>query len=371
MVAQMSIGQTTTTEQLGAAVIGAGNWGERHAYAYHHLPQVRLVAVCDTDRSKAQNLADKYGATKVYEQLEDLLNDPKVEIVSIAVPDHMHTEVAVACASRKRHLLIEKPLALSSEECTEIIEAAEQSSVHLMVDFANRWNAPLLKAKELISSGQISSPRLAHIRLNNAIYVPTEMLGWSSHSNVLWWIGSHAIDVARWLFDDEVETVSSVAGWGRLRSIGIDTADFYVTTLRFRGGGVAVVENCWILPNERPGLVDFNVQIVGNSGTLTMDMLAHRAVEYIGEDGIQRPDLFYDYELAGSPRGAFMDAVWHFVESVREAQPPPISGRDGAEITRIILAALDSAEKGVPVHLGEQRIESKESNAADLTSPTT
>lgn len=337
--------------QVGAAVIGAGHWGERHAYAYSRLSQARLVGICDMDRPKAEKLAAQHGADRVYERVEDLLDDPEVEAVSIAVPDHLHTEVAVECASRGKHILVEKPLALTIEDCEAIIEAARAGGGHLMVDFANRWNAPLLKAKELISGGEISVPRLAHIRLNNAIYVPTEMLGWSSDSNVLWWIGSHAIDIARWLFDDEVETVSSVAGWGRLRSIGIETADFYVTTLRFRSGGVAVVENCWILPNERPGLVDFNIQIVGDAGTLTMDTLAHRAIEYIGENGVQRPDLFYDYELDGSLRGAFIDAVSAFLTSVQRGNAPAVSGRDGAEVTRLILAALESAEKGTPVRL--------------------
>lgn len=346
--------EANVSKLVNAAVIGAGHWGERHAHAYFSLPQAKLVGICDVDRSKAEALANRHDADKIYNSVEELLDDPEVQIVSIAVPDHLHTEAAVACASSGRHILVEKPLALTIEGCESIIQAARAGRAHLMVDFANRWNAPLMRAKELITEGQISSPRLAHIRLNNAIYVPTEMLGWSSHSNVLWWIGSHAIDLARWLFDDEVEAVSSVAGWGRLRSMGIDTADYYVTTLQFREGGVAVIENCWILPNERSGLVDFNVQIVSDTGTLTMDTLGHRAIEYVGAAGVQRPDLFYDYELAGSTRGAFIDAVSHFVESVLWNSSPSVSGRDGLEVTRIILAALESAEKGAPVRLEKQ-----------------
>jgi predicted dehydrogenase len=348
-------------EQVGAAVVGAGHWGERHAYAYHRLPRARLVGICDVDQQRARKLGDRYGADSIYERIDDLLDDSEVEVVSIALPDHLHTEAALSCASRGRHILVEKPLALTVEECETIIEAADAGGVRLMVDFANRWNAPFVKAKELISSGQVSYPRLAHIRLNNTISVPTEMLGWSSNSSVLWWIGSHAIDLARWLFDDEVETVSSVAGWGRLQSLGIDTADFYVTTLRFRNGGVAVIENCWILPNARPGLVDFTVEIVSDTGMLTMDTLSHRALEHINEGGIYRPDFFYDYELGGSPRGAFIDAVSHFVESVRTGNPPNVTGRDGVEATRIILAALASAERGVPVHLDSDQLDGRSS----------
>ena len=81
---------------LGVGVVGAGHWGERHAYAYHHLPQARLVAICDIDQARAEFVAKRYGAERVYQQLERLLEDSEVEAVSIALPDHVHTEVAVA-----------------------------------------------------------------------------------------------------------------------------------------------------------------------------------------------------------------------------------------------------------------------------------
>lgn len=342
-IVQQSTKYRENTNPVAAAVIGAGHWGERHAYAYSSLPQARLTGICDVDTTKAEQLAKACDAERVYGSVQQLLEDPEVQVISIAVPDHLHTQVAMDCASHGKHILVEKPLALTVEDCKSIIEAADMGGGHLMVDFANRWNPPLMKARQLVSKGEISQPRLAYIRLNNAIHVPTEMLGWSSQSNVLWWIGSHSIDLARWLFDDEVETVQSVAGWGKLRSLGIETADFYVTTLQFRGGGVAVIENCWILPNERPGLVDFNVQLIGDSGTLTMDPLSHGALEHIGDAGVQRPDLFYDYELGGNARGAFIDVVSEFLRSVEQGESPSITGRDGLEVTKAILAALESA----------------------------
>src|SRR5215210_1486274 len=138
-------------EQVGAAVVGAGHWGERHAYAYHRLPRARLVGICDVDQQRARKLADRYGADSIYERIDDLLDDPKVEIVSIALPDHLHTEAALSCASRGRHILVEKPLALTVEECETVIEAADVGGVRLMVDFANRWNAPFLKDSVSIS----------------------------------------------------------------------------------------------------------------------------------------------------------------------------------------------------------------------------
>jgi predicted dehydrogenase len=81
---------------LGVGVVGAGHWDERHAYAYYHLPRARLVGICDIDQSRAELVAERYGAERVYQRLERLLEDSEVEAVSIALPDHAHTEVAVA-----------------------------------------------------------------------------------------------------------------------------------------------------------------------------------------------------------------------------------------------------------------------------------
>ncbi len=82
---------------LGVGVVGAGHWGERHAYAYHHLPRARLVGICDIDQLRAELVAERlYGAELVYQRLKRLLEDSEVEAVSIALPDHAHTEVAVA-----------------------------------------------------------------------------------------------------------------------------------------------------------------------------------------------------------------------------------------------------------------------------------
>jgi predicted dehydrogenase len=314
------------------------------------------VGVCDVEREKAHAVAERYGAERVYGSVEELVEDGEVEAVSIALPDHLHTDAAVSCALSGRHILVEKPFALSVEDCEAIVAAAKAGGAEVMVGFASRWFAPFAQAKDLIASGEASPPRLVRIQQNNTIHVPTEMLSWSSDSNILWWLGSHSIDLARWLMGDEVETVSSVAGWGKLRSMGVDTADFYVTTLRFEGGGVAVIENCWILPNSYPGLVQLRGQVIGETGMLTIDPISHGALEHVGRNGILRPGLFYDYELAGNLRGAFSESVAHFVDSVAAGCAPSVTAYDGTEVTRIILAALASAERGESVRIQRSKL---------------
>jgi predicted dehydrogenase len=90
---------------------------------------------------------------------------------------------------------------------------------------------------------------------------------------------------------------------------------------------------------------------------VTVDPNSHGAVEHAGEEGFVRPDLFYDHEIGGTPRGAFVDAVGHFVDCVRQGERPQVTAQDGIENTEIVLAALSSAEQGgVPIGIGKGAI---------------
>jgi predicted dehydrogenase len=354
--------------EIGVAVVGAGHWGERHAQCYQSLPEARLVAVCDQDLDRARAVARRHGAAREYGHIDDLLADREISAVSIAVPDHLHVPAAVTCAGAGKHLLVEKPLAMTVEGCESITTAVNDTGVTLMVNFTNRWNAPLRKAKDLIAAGVVGEPRFAHIRMNNTISVPTQWLTWPEKTSVLWWIGSHAADLARWIFDDNIESVTSVAGYGKLRSLGIQSADLYVTTLQFSRGGIAVLENGWILPNQWPSHVDVKVEIIADSGVILTDPYHHRALECFTEPmdsrpslledhgSIQRPDFFYDHQTGGLLQGAMRDALHHFLQCVRNGNVPDVTARDGTEVTRVIAAATLSAETGTSVALTDKRI---------------
>lgn len=348
---------------VGVATVGAGHWGERHAHAYSCVPHARLVVVCDIDSDRAAAVATRYGALRSCSRIEEVLDDSEVQVVSIALPDHLHVDAAVACAEAGRHLLIEKPLALTVGESERIASAVRANNVRAMVNFTNRWNAPLRKAKDYLDTNAIGRPRYAYIRMNNTLSVPTQWIAHPEQTSVLWWIGSHSIDLARWIFADEVQSVFAVSGSGRLADLGIQTPDFFVTTLRFSRGGVAMIENSWVLPNEYPGHVDVKVEIVTDSGLLAVDPYHHRAVEFFGaaapeplepvrgHGSLQRPDLFYDHRIAGSLSGAMLDAIGHFVRCVLTNSEPDVTVYDGIEVTRVACAATRAAREGVVVTL--------------------
>ena len=114
-------------------VIGAGIWGSMHVRAYAQHASAELVGVCDLDEARAQKLASDHGVPKACTSVEDLLAEG-LDAVSIATPDTAHCEPAVLAASKGVHVLVEKPLATSVDECTRMIDAAKENDVLLMVD---------------------------------------------------------------------------------------------------------------------------------------------------------------------------------------------------------------------------------------------
>ena len=227
---------------IGMGLIGAGGWGGMHARTYASTDGVVLRGVADIDEEKARVLADRYGAV-AYGDYRDLLKDEAIDAVAIVTPDYAHEDSALAAARTGKHILVEKPLAMTVAACESIVEAAARAGVKLMVDFHARWSPPLYKAYEAIRNGEIGAPQHAYYRLNDRIYVPTEMLSWASKSTVMWFVGSHTIDTLRWLLGDEVRRVYAISRKGILQSRGIDTPDYYLATIEFRSGATAVIEN--------------------------------------------------------------------------------------------------------------------------------
>ena len=339
--------------RAGFGLIGTGIWGETHARTYSDHSEVDLVAVCDLDEARGREIAERYGVPARHTNYVDLLEEEGVDAVSIVTPDFAHTEIAVAAAEAGKHILLEKPMATTVEDCERIADAVERAGVKFMVDFHNRWNPATVKAKRAIEDGEIGDPEMIYYRLNDTIYVPTEMLSWAGRSSTLWFLGSHCIDTLLWLLDEEVTEVYTIRNTRVLKGMGIDTADSYQTTLRLSGGASVVLENCWILARSHP-LIDFKVELIGDKGSLYYDGRPH-LVEQFGPHEVEWPDVIVCPEVHGSPRGLGADSIRHFVDCVCMGRRPLCGFEDGRKVTGILLAMEESADRGKPVTLDASR----------------
>lgn len=339
-------------ERVGFGVIGAGLFGENHARVYSRLPGVELVAVCDQNEGRAREVAARYGARAHHADYARLLADPEIRAVSIATPDFAHAEIALAAAQAGKHILCEKPLATSVEEARAIVAAADRAGVKLMVDFHNRVNPPFVAARDSVRDGAIGTPAYGYARLSNTLFVPLEMLSWASRSSALWFLGSHAIDIMRFILDDTVVRVQAVSRSGILQGLGVDTPDFHVAIAEFARGAVVTFEHAWILPRSQPMVYDFKLELLGSEGAIDVDTSHHGAFTLHAGGRMTYGDVLGATPTSDLRTGGFVaEAIARFADAVLHDRPVLASGEDGVEATRIVAAIQRSAETRQPVDL--------------------
>ncbi|MFW6159341.1 MAG: Gfo/Idh/MocA family protein [Planctomycetota bacterium] len=345
-------------DQVRLAVVGVGMWGRMHVRAYSQHPSADLVALCDLDEARVNEVAETWGVPGRYTSPDDLLESEEIDGVSVVTPDNAHTDIVVRCADAGKHVLCEKPMARTVEECERMIEAAERSEVMLMIDWHNRWNPPVYSAWRSVRDGELGDLRYIYYRLSDTVYVPLKMLTWADRSNVLLFLGSHAIDTTCWLMGKDVRRVTCRRREGVLRGMGVDTPDLFLTVLDFDDGAVAVVENSWLLPQSSASLIDHKIELLGSKGAIYVDPTHSRALaKYTerppgGHPNASYPDMFVSPEVHGRQLGLAVESINHFVECVRYGKQPLATGQDGLLNTRLIRAAEESAANdGAPVEL--------------------
>ena len=333
------------------ALVGAGLFGEMHAKVYSDHPDAEFAIVCDIDAPRAQQIAARYGAGRSCSDWREVAADDSVDAVSVATPDFAHTEIAVALAQAGKHLLVEKPLATTVEECEQIVRAAKQTGVKLMVDFHNRWNPPFHEAHSFIEKGNLGPPRYVYLRLSNTTYVPKQMLAWADRSSVIWFLGSHTIDMACWLIGEWPLRAYSVSRREVLKGMGVDTPDLFLSTLEFPGGAVAAIENVWLLPESAPHIVDSKCEVVGTKAAIYIDPTSNRSLVIEDESRLRYVDVFGNPAVHGRQLGFATESIRHFADCVIHDRDPLVPGEVGLEVTRIVQAIMESAETGQPVDL--------------------
>lgn len=333
------------------ALIGAGLFGEMHARAYSTHPEAELAVVCDLNVERARKIAEKYGAPRAVTDWKEVAADETIDAVSVSTPDFAHTEIAVGIASAGKQLLVEKPLATTVAECEQIIAAAKKAGVKLMVAFHNRWSPPFHEAHRLVETGEVGQPRFVYYRLSNTTFVPTKMLAWAEKSSVLWFLGSHAIDMTCWLLGEYPNRVYSVSRREVLKRKGVDTPDFYQSTLEFPSGAVASIENVWLLQESAPSVVDVKCELIGTAASIYIDTTSNRALEIQRAEKVQYGDIIGSPFIHGKQVGFQVEAMRHFADCVVYDREPLIPGEVGLEVTRVACAIEESAKTGIPVEI--------------------
>lgn len=331
------------------AIIGAGIWGETHASIYNEHLLADLVAICDKDIIKAKKIAQKYNIKEVYSDYNEMLEKADCDAVAIVTPDHLHADIAIACANTKKHMLIEKPLATTEEDVYRMVEAIEKNGVRAMVDLHNRWSPPFNTAKQEILDGRLGKPVSAYYRLNDIKWVATDMLPWASKSSILWFLGSHSLDTLRWILGDEPYEVYAVKHEGILKSQGVDTVDMYMTTIKFKNGAIAQMENGWITPNANTCINDIKFTVLCEKGKIDIDASSHNLIQMTTDEKVTTPDILVRNYVFSQCRGFAYESIRSFIDKLCKDEQFHVTLEDAANTSLVILSIFESAETGLPV----------------------
>ena len=331
------------------AIVGAGIWGENHARIYNAHPFAEVVALCDMNLEKAREVAARVNIPQVYSDYNEMFEKSGCDAVAVVTPDFLHADVAVAAAEHKKHILIEKPLATTAEDVHRMVKAIRENGVRAMVNLHKRWSPPFNAAYEAVQRGDLGEVYSAYIRLNDIKWVATDMLRWASKSSILWFLGSHSLDTLRWMFHDEVKRVYSVSRSGVLKDLGVDTVDEYLTTIEFRNGGIAQMENGWITPNANPCVNDIKFNVLGTKGMIALDVSNHNLIQMYTDEKVTVPDVLVQNHIFGNPKGFAFESIRSFVDCLLTGEEFHVSLEDAANTSLAILAIMESAEKRMPV----------------------
>lgn len=324
-------------------MIGCGNIGAAaHAPAYRSVGGVELVAVCDLVETRAQAVSQATGAPVA--TLEQVLDDPRVAAVDVAVPTPAHAELVEAALRVGKHVLIEKPIAVDVADARRLVDLAHHAGLVLMVGHVRRHDPRFRAVAAEMAAGSIGVPRYLRRAERQWLPFPAESWFWSGPGGgTLIDVGIHVVDLVRWLMGEPASVYATAL---RIRSEArlVSRPDHVFLTLGFEDGATAVGEASWAHP---PSFGTFygSLEVVGTDGILGLrDDEGPLVIS--GPDGVEHPR--FGPFLSTVP-SAFSAQLAHFAAVTRgeEEQYQPAS--DAVASLALCLAAAESAETGLPV----------------------
>jgi predicted dehydrogenase len=323
---------------LGVGVAGLGEIGVHHVRAVQSSSAGRLAAICDLDSDARQRVGKDTGA-EAFGDVEDLLKDDAVNVVSVCLPHNLHASVVEAALRAGKHCFVEKPLATTVAECDQLIKLAEERELALGVSHNELFYPPHARAKRLIDSGDLGEPLLLRLRLAADGPYP----GWRSNpaqagGGVLFDAGVHRIYLARSLFGP----IANLRGLvDQPRDVG---ECFGLVAIEFESGARGIIEANFHAPS---GYFDDSVEVMCREGGLFIAGIESQYVGFRPGPALRR---FQGGEWRDEP---LLEATWEssidqsvdaFLSAVSANSPLPVSAADGREIVDLLERFYEAAE---------------------------
>jgi len=356
------------SEKLRTAVVGVGKVTDMHVRALVNLKESQFTAVCGRSREKTETYASQY-KVKAYTDVDEMVSREKIDVVIICTPHPNHREPAIAALEAGAHVLVEKPLASSLEDCDAMIEASKRFGKQIGVVCQRRWYLPAMRVKRAIDNGKIGEP----------VFGTINMLGWRDkayYDSDPWrgtWKGEgggvlvnqapHQLDMLQWFMGEIDELYGQ---WSNLNHPYIEVEDTANAILTFKNGAVA---NIIVSNSQKPGIYG-KVHVHGKNGASVGVQTDGGAMFVAGMSSILEPPV---NDLWTVPGEESMLQQWvkedseffnhlpnqmdyfhernieDFLQALLEGRKPLITGEDGRVTVEIFTAIYRSTRDGKPV----------------------
>jgi predicted dehydrogenase len=328
----------------GVAVVGLGYWGPNWVRNFYQAQCARRVIACDLDPKRRSHISGLYSGVETTSSFQDVLDDPDVEGMVIATPVSMHYPMAKRALEADKSVLVEKPLATSTAEASSLVRIARERGKTLMVGHTFEYSSPVLKIRDIISSGELGEIfYISSVRANLGLF--------QRDVNVAWDLATHDIAIILMLLGGRVPESVSCQGESHYNK-GIE--DVALLTLKFPRNVIAFIHVSWLDPDKIR-----RTTIVGSKKMLVYDDTATQEKIRIYDKGVTAQPYYdtfgefqfsYRYGDIQIPRIEEKEPLRqecdHFVECIRNGETPKTDGLSGLRVVSVLEAASASLKNG-------------------------
>lgn len=328
---------------ISFAIVGCGSIGKRHIAVLDAEPNAQLVAICDSDPEALQAQLDLYPYLKGYTSLEAMLEARGFEVVAVVTPHAMHMAMSLQIMRAGYHVLVEKPMALSSADCKAMNDCAEETGQHLWVVKQNRHNVPIRLAKDAIERGMLG--KLFMIKCDilwnryQGYYDDSPWRGQiDTEGGALFTQASHFIDLLIWWCGDVVESKAHV----ETQNHNIETEDSGIAYLKFSSGALGSLVWTTCVYNKN---YEGSITIIGENGTIKIGGKYLNKIEFWDVQGFplpegveftDKPNAYGKYQGTSSNHDKVYHALIEYLQTGKNATVPGFEGMKSIEAIEAI-----------------------------------
>jgi predicted dehydrogenase len=328
---------------LNFGVVGCGYWGPNLIRNLSSLRECSVKLICDVNADRLAHMKELYPAAETTSEFDCLIAEADIDAVVIATPVRLHFEMARKCLEAGKHVLVEKPMACSVDQCQGLIELAEKQKLTLMVGHTFIYSAPVRKIREIIFSGELGEIQyICSRRLNLGLF--------QKDINVAWDLAPHDISIILYVLREDPVCVNCQ---GKSHFVS-EIEDVTNMTLNFSNGTFATIQSSWLDPNKVRETI-----FVGKKRMLVYDDLKSMEKIKIYDKRVELPphyDTFGEFQYSyyhGDVYSPYLQQVeplrvqcQHFVNCIKTGAKPESSGLEGLEVVRVLEAASESLKNG-------------------------